>query len=143
MSDRRTLSSSLSLMVVQYLVEQGYSQARLARMLGVSESYISLVKSRERSLTLDHIERICDRLDVTIGAFFMAIGPAPKNPSPRTKRLLKLSAKVLESADKAIEAIDNARRLRLPAKRATTKSSTRRATARRRGASVKRTASTR
>jgi hypothetical protein len=42
-------------------------------MLGVSEPFVSLVKNRDRSLTLDHIERLVDQLDTPLGEFFIAL----------------------------------------------------------------------
>jgi transcriptional regulator with XRE-family HTH domain len=105
MSDRRTLSSSLSAMVVQYLLKKDYTQARIARMLGVSEGYISLVKSRERSLTLDHLERLSDWLDIPLGALLMAVSPAPKRASPEMTKFYKKVADVIAKADEARKAI--------------------------------------
>lgn len=70
---RRIVSSRLSSRVVEYLRSLGHSQAAIAKLLGVSEPFVSLVKSRDRSLTLDHIERLADRLDKPLGEFFIGL----------------------------------------------------------------------
>src|SRR4051794_22505037 len=97
---RRILSSSLSARVIQFLRRRGHSQARIARMLGVSESFISLVKSKERSLTLDHIERLATSLAIPLGALMLAVTPPPKRADKRVKALFELSADLLTKADK-------------------------------------------
>jgi transcriptional regulator with XRE-family HTH domain len=107
MTDRRTLSSSLSADVIAFLRKRGHSQARISRMLGVSESYVSLVKSRERALTLDHMELLAEKLGLPLGALLLAVVPRPRNPSPDVKSFFKLAARLIEKADVAEQAILN------------------------------------
>lgn len=104
MSDRRIVSSSLSARIVQYLREQGRAQVEIARMLGVSEPFISLVKSKERSLTLDHVERLAESLGVPMGALLLAMTPSLKDKKG-AKNLFNLSAEVLKKADIARRAV--------------------------------------
>lgn len=104
MSDRRTVSSSLSSRIVNYLREEGQSQVEIARLLGVSEPFISLVKSKDRSLTLDHVERLAESLNVPMGALLLAITPPPKNKKA-DRSLFNLSAEVLKKADVARRAV--------------------------------------
>ncbi len=73
-------------------------------MLGVSEPFISLVKSKERSLTLDHVERLAESLSVPMGALLLAITPPPKG-AKGAKNLCNLSAQVLKKADAARRAV--------------------------------------
>ncbi|HEX8524660.1 MAG TPA: helix-turn-helix transcriptional regulator [Tepidisphaeraceae bacterium] len=104
MNNRRTLSSSLSSQIVEYLRGRGHAQAELARMLGVSEGFISLVKSRDRSLTIDHLERLAEALSVPLGALLVA-ATAPMGQSRETKELSDLSTRIIEKADAARRAI--------------------------------------
>jgi transcriptional regulator with XRE-family HTH domain len=102
-NDRRILSSSLSAKVIDYLVRQGHSQSRIAGMLGVSQSFVSLIRSRERSLTIDHLERLTDELSVPLGAFLLAVTPPPKNS--KHAKFFKLVERAMKAADAASEAI--------------------------------------
>lgn len=103
MSDRRNVSSSLSAQIINYLRERGHTQADIARMLRVSEGFISLVKSKDRSLTIDHLELISGTLEVPLGAFLMAVSQ-PKSGKD-AKKLFNLSAQVMDKADRARQAI--------------------------------------
>ena len=104
MSDRRHVSSSLSARVIQYLRQRGHSQADIARMLRVSEGFVSLVKSMERSLTIDHLDLISEALSVPIGALLLAATEPPKGAKD-VKQLFALSAQIIEKADAARRAI--------------------------------------
>ena len=89
-SDRRTLSSSLSGEVLTWLIGRGYSQVEVARLLGVSEPFISLVKSRERSLTLDHLEALSEALNVPLGAMMLQVTER-ESKDPETKALMEVT----------------------------------------------------
>jgi transcriptional regulator with XRE-family HTH domain len=99
MSNRRTLSSSLSAQVLGYLRERDFSQAEIARMLGVSESFISLVKSRERGLTLDHIESLAGVLKLPLGALLLSVTGAKGggDMARATERLIEMADEVVKS----------------------------------------------
>jgi transcriptional regulator with XRE-family HTH domain len=101
MSDRRTLSSSLSSRVIDYLIAKGFSQADVARLLGVSAAFISLVRSKERSFTLDHLESLAEALKVPLGSLFLSITPAPKNVTPQAAKLYELSEQIMKLGDQA------------------------------------------
>ena len=105
MSNRRTLTSSLSARVITYLCERGHSQAEIARMLHVSEGFVSLVKSRERSLTIEHLELLASALGVPLGAMLLAMTPLSPKASGETKRFFEVSERVIRMVDKAREAI--------------------------------------
>jgi transcriptional regulator with XRE-family HTH domain len=53
--ERRTVSTSVSSDVIEYLLERGMSLSDIAANLCVTKSFISRVRSRQRSLTLDHL----------------------------------------------------------------------------------------
>ena len=101
MKDRRTASTSLSAKVIEYLRRQGYSQADVARMLHVSEGYVSLVKHRERSLTIDHFELLASTLRMPLGAFLLAVTPPPRKPDKRQKQIYEVTARLVALCDDA------------------------------------------
>jgi transcriptional regulator with XRE-family HTH domain len=70
---RRIVSSGLSSDIIGFLMQRGHTQAQIAKLLGVSAPFVSLVKSRDRSLTLDHVERLQDRIGLPLGEFFIAL----------------------------------------------------------------------
>jgi hypothetical protein len=73
-------------------------------MLGVSQGYVSLVKSRERGLTLDHLERISLELSVPLGAFLTAVTEPPAGtPDPDGKRAVLTEG--LKKVDEVRESI--------------------------------------
>src|SRR4051794_24522193 len=73
MHHRRIVSSELSSDIVGFLLHRGHTQSQIAKILGVSAPFVSLVKNRERSLTLDHVERLHTRLGIPLGEFFIAL----------------------------------------------------------------------
>jgi transcriptional regulator with XRE-family HTH domain len=104
MSERRNVSSSLSAQVIEYLRGRGYSQADIARMLRVSESFISLVKSKDRALTIEHLEVIADALSVPLGALLLAATHPGKDIRDSAK-LFELSTRLVDKADRARQSI--------------------------------------
>src|SRR5205823_5469951 len=101
-SDRRTLSSSLSGEVLKWLMARGYSQVELARLLGVSEPFISLVKSRERSLTLDHLEALSETLKIPLGAMMIQVTKRDCK-DPQSKELVEVTDRLILKADSLVE----------------------------------------
>jgi transcriptional regulator with XRE-family HTH domain len=97
-SDRRTLSSSLSGDVLQWLLSRGHTQADVARLLGVSEAFVSLVKSRERALTLDHLESLTAALGVPLGAMMIQVTERDAK-DPETRALLDATDRLLRKCD--------------------------------------------
>jgi hypothetical protein len=69
-------------------------------MLGVSEGFVSLVKSRERSLTIDHLELVADALSVPLGALLIAATDPPA-AAPDQRKLFEISSQILKKADVA------------------------------------------
>jgi transcriptional regulator with XRE-family HTH domain len=103
--ERRIASSSLSASVVRYLLDQKHTQAEIAQMLGVSPAFISLVKARERSLTLDHLERLSLALGVPVGTLLLAVTKPVKKLSTSKRQLLDLTETAIKKIDVAREAI--------------------------------------
>lgn len=99
--DRRTLSSSLSQDVLLWLLNLGYSQVEVARVLGVGESFISLVKSRERSLTLDHMNALASTLNIPLGALLLRI--TEREPAtPQDAEFAAMIGKLMQKTDDAV-----------------------------------------
>jgi transcriptional regulator with XRE-family HTH domain len=105
MSNRRSASISLSSDVLTWLLGRGLSQAEVARLLGVSQGFISLVKSRERALTLDHLSTIADALQVPLGAMLVQVSPQPRRGSAETAALFEVTGRLMGKADAAQAAI--------------------------------------
>jgi transcriptional regulator with XRE-family HTH domain len=101
---RRVASTGLSCEVLSYLLKRGHSQARVARLLGVTEGYISLVKSKQRSFTLEHLITLADGIGMPMGEMFIQATDRPAK-SKRHQEMLDGTAKVIRLADKATEAI--------------------------------------
>jgi transcriptional regulator with XRE-family HTH domain len=104
MNNRNQASSSLSAKLIVYLCDRGYTQAQVARMLGVSDGFVSLVKSRERSLTIAHLERLAAALSVPLGALLVSATES-RSGGPEVRKFMDLSAKIMEKADAAQRAI--------------------------------------
>src|SRR4051794_19650151 len=105
MSNRRVASISLSADVLKWLLGRGHSQADVARMLGVSQGYISLVKSRERALTLDHLSALADAMKLPLGAMMLQVSPPPRRMNAETAALFEVTEKLIRKADAAEAAI--------------------------------------
>ena len=74
-------------------------------MLHVSEGYVSLVKHRERSLTIDHLELLASALRMPLGAFLLAVTPPPRKPNKRQKEIYEMTTRLVALCDDAREAI--------------------------------------
>ena len=101
MAKQRIASISLSYDVLMWLIGRGSSQADVARMLGVSEGYISLVKGRERALTVDHLAALADALKLPLGAMLLQVSPPPERMTPETAQLLEVTERLIRKADLA------------------------------------------
>jgi transcriptional regulator with XRE-family HTH domain len=104
MFERRAASTSLSAEVIQYFRKQGHKQSEIAHLLGVSEGFISLVKSKERSLTLDHLGRLAEAMSVPLGAFLIAV-TEPKRGVKADRKLLAATERIMRQGDVAVAAI--------------------------------------
>ena len=57
-SQQKSVYPTLSSDIVRYLQEQGLTLRKVGELLGLSESFISRVRRKERSFTLDHLLRL-------------------------------------------------------------------------------------
>ena len=80
--------------VVNLLVEQGMTLTAIAKLIGVTKSYISRVKSGERSLTLDHLGRLGEKTGQPL-AFLLLKSMDPKSVPPEIKPLYRMAWKMM------------------------------------------------
>src|SRR5213075_457385 len=98
MSRRRQPSSLLSSRIISYFLQQGYRQQEVAEMLGVTEGFISLIKSQQRSLTLDHVETLAERKDMQLGEFLIE-ATRPKKVTAKSAQFFAATDRLLRKAD--------------------------------------------
>ena len=101
---RRVASTGLSSEVVGYLLKRGHTQAQVARMIDVTEGYISLVKSQQRSLTLEHLIALADAIGMPMGEMLLEASDRPAT-SKKDQEMLDRTAKIVRLADRATDAI--------------------------------------
>ena len=98
-SRRRKVSSDLSAAVVEYVLKKtGMSQEALAEALEVSPGFISRLRGKERSLTIDHLELMEDIMHMPLGALLLIASPPPP-PRPETAKLHELCRQAMLQAD--------------------------------------------
>lgn len=79
-SHRRQVTVTTSNQVLDYLETRGFDGADVARMIGLREGFVQLIRNRERGLTVDHLAIIADRLAMPFAAFLDAAVPVqPKS----------------------------------------------------------------
>ncbi len=109
MAERRKVSSDVSALLVEYVLKKAeITQEQLAEALEVSPAFISRVRKRERSFTVDHLGTFETMLKVPLGAILLAAVPLP-TPRPETKKLHDLARKAIAQADSASRAIARSR----------------------------------
>ena len=101
---RRQPSSLLSSKIISYLMEQGYRQQEVAKMLGVTEGFISLKKSQQRSLTLDHVEELAEGQNMQLGEFLIE-ATRPKKVTAKSAEFFAATERLLRKADAASAAL--------------------------------------
>jgi transcriptional regulator with XRE-family HTH domain len=57
-SQQKSIYPTLSSDIVKYLQEQGLTLRKVGELLGLSESFISRVRKKQRSFTLDHLVKL-------------------------------------------------------------------------------------
>lgn len=76
--------------------EAGFSQNRLAEMVGISQTHLRRVELGQAGISVDHLEMICDALKITLKEFFDVDGTeaqeeiavAAAKLTPKRKELL-------------------------------------------------------
>ena len=101
---RRVASIGLSADILGFVLKRGQSQAQVARTLGVTGGYISLVKSQQRSLTLDHLIMLARSIGMPLGEFLIQVTDRP-NASKKAREMLDGTARVMRMTDEMTEMI--------------------------------------
>ena len=97
----------LGLSLKYYRLKAGIKQKDLARQVGTSVAYLSLIETEKRGASLDLLTRIGDRLGVPVELLLLEAKEASGRLSPRqiaylqrAKRLILLATSVERYADK-------------------------------------------
>ncbi len=72
--------SAISTRVVQYLHGQGMTLKEIGSLMDVKESFISRVRTGERSLTLDHLTKLEKALGTSLPAILVHATPLDSVP---------------------------------------------------------------
>jgi|SRR3954466_13526192 hypothetical protein len=102
MPTRRIVSARLSSRIVEYLNRSGHKRSQIAKLLGVSEAFVDLVKRREFSLTVDHVVRLTGRLAMPLGEFLVAV--AESRDGQRKGKRHDSFVRIMRLADRADQA---------------------------------------
>ena len=73
-------------------------------MLEVTEGYVSLVKSQQRSFTLDHLIRLAQAIKMPLGEFLIQVTDRPA-ASKKTREMLDGTARIMRMVDDMSESI--------------------------------------
>ena len=77
----RVVSSRLSQDVIDLLLDRGMTLTAIAKSIGVTKSFLSRVKSRQRSLTIDHLIELEKELGEPLPLLLMAATPIESVPA--------------------------------------------------------------
>jgi transcriptional regulator with XRE-family HTH domain len=91
-----TVSTRISRDVVNLLVSRGMTLTQIARVLGVTKSYISRVKAGTRNFTLDHLARLEDELGESLPVLLIRAVPR-ETVSPSLWPLYESALKLVEN----------------------------------------------
>ena len=100
----RVASIGLSSDALVYLLKRGRTQSEIANMLEVTEGYVSLVKSQQRSFTLDHLIRLAQAIKMPLGEFLIQVTDRPA-ASKKTREMLDGTARIMRMVDDMSESI--------------------------------------
>ena len=53
--------------------EKGYSQEAFANEAGIDRRYMSDIENRKRNISIDILERVCNKLGIKISEFFVEV----------------------------------------------------------------------
>ena len=80
--------------------ERGFSQERLAELVGLSTSMIGMVERGEKNTTLENVQRLSDALSVETRDFFVA---SEEDPASHRRVLLTVAEILKEAPESEIE----------------------------------------
>lgn len=90
----RTVSSSLSGDIIELLMRRGMTLTAIAQALGAGKSFVSRVKSRSRSLTIDHLVALEAAVGEPLPVLLLEATPIESVP-PELRPLYRSTLKVV------------------------------------------------
>src|SRR5687768_5228937 len=96
----RSVSSPLSGDMIDLLLKRGMTLTAIAEAIGATKSFVSRVKSRSRSLTIDHLTALEKKLGEPLPLLLLEATPADSIP-PALQPLYRSTRKVLGGGRKA------------------------------------------
>jgi transcriptional regulator with XRE-family HTH domain len=81
-TQRKQIEANLSADLVKYLQSQGMTLQQIADTMGVSESFISRVAHKKRSLTIEHLLRLQEAIDKPLPLLLLEATSQDSVPQP-------------------------------------------------------------
>ena len=95
------VSERISRDVVNLMVDRGMNLTEIARILGVTKSYISRVKTGTRKFTLDHLALLESALGASLPVLLVEAVPR-ELVKPELRRLHDMTLKLLQSTGSGV-----------------------------------------
>ena len=73
-----SLQEDLGRTIVRLRKEKGYSQEAFANEAGIDRRYMSDIENGKRNISIDILERVCNKLEIKISEFFIEVENAWK-----------------------------------------------------------------
>ena len=68
-----SLQEDLGRTIVRLRKEKGYSQEAFANEAGIDRRYMSDIENGKRNISIDILERVCNKLGIKISEFFVEV----------------------------------------------------------------------
>lgn len=68
-----SLQENLGRTIIRLRKEKGYSQEAFANEAGIDRRYMSDIENGKRNISIDILERICNKLGIKISEFFIEV----------------------------------------------------------------------
>ena len=68
-----SLQVDLGRTIVRLRKEKGYSQEAFANEAGIDRRYMSDIENGKRNISIDILERVCNKLGIKISEFFIEV----------------------------------------------------------------------
>lgn len=71
-----SLQEDLGKTIIRLRKEKGYSQEAFANEAGIDRRYMSDIENGKRNISIDILERVCNKLGIKISEFFIEVEKA-------------------------------------------------------------------
>ena len=68
-----SLQEDLGKTIIRLRKEKGYSQEAFANEAGIDRRYMSDIENGKRNLSIDILDRVCNKLGIKISEFFIEV----------------------------------------------------------------------